>query len=138
MSLQAPLFSALGLGLLLAAPAAAEAPDWESLADVKQIEVLTTNGDGSARETTIWLAVVEGQAYIRTSSRTRWGGNAERDPDIALRIQGTEYPLRASFVTDEGLRERIEKSFREKYGWSDGALDMFRGSTPRIMRLDPR
>ncbi len=136
MSLRAPFFTALGL--VVAAPAAAEVPDWGSLADVKQIQVLTTNEDGSARETTIWLAVLEGQAYIRTSNRTRWGGNVERDPDIALRIEGTEYLLRASFVTDEDLRERVVKAFREKYGWFDGFVNFVRGSSPRIMRLDAR
>ena len=112
--------------------------DWNSVADVGQVRVLTTNQDGTPRETTIWLAVVDGQGYIRTSGWTRWGDNVERNPDIALRIGDAEHPLRASFVEDEALRERVIATFREKYGGFDGFLNVFRGSKPPIMRLDPR
>jgi len=112
--------------------------DWNSVADVEEVRVLTTNEDGTPRETTIWLAVVDGRGYIRTGGWTKWGDNVARNPDIALRIGDTEHSLRASFVEDEALRERIVAAFREKYGWSDGFLDVFRGSKPRIMQLDPR
>ena len=127
------------LACLLGAVAADAAEiDWNSVAEVKEVRVLTTNEDGTPRETTIWLAVVDGQGYIRTSGWTKWGDNVERNPDIALRIGDTEYRLRASFVEDEALRERIVATFREKYGRIDGFLGVFRGSKPRIMRLDPR
>lgn len=123
---------------LTAGPAAAAAPDWKAVAGVKEVKVLTTNEDGSARETTVWLLVLDGQGYLRTSPSTTWGDNVERQPDIALRIEGSEYPLHAVFVDDEALRERVVAGFRAKYGWVDGALNIFRGSKPRIMRLDPR
>ena len=125
-------------GLLGAVAADAAELDWNSVAEVEEVRVLTTNEDGTPRETTIWLAVVDGQGYIRTSGWTKWGDNVERNPDIALRIGDTEHRLRASFVEDEALRERIVATFREKYGRFDGFLDVFRGSKPRIMRLDPR
>jgi len=118
--------------------ASAAEPDWNSVADVQEVRVLTTNQDGTPRETTIWLAVVDGRGYIRTSGWTRWGDNVERNPEIALRIGDTGYPLRASFVEDEALRAKIVATFREKYGRLDGFLGVFRGSKPRIMRLDPR
>jgi hypothetical protein len=121
----------------LAAAAAGAPPDWNAVADIREIEALTANDDSSPRETTIWLIVVEGQGYIRTGG-TRWGNNAERDPDIALRIEGTEYPVRVAFVEDDEEREAISAAFREKYGWIDGMLNVFRGSRPRIMRVDPR
>ena len=128
---------ALAASALCAGVAAAAAPDWSALAEVREIEVLTSDADGSPRETTIWLVVVDGQGYIRTGGTT-WGDNVERSPDVTLRIEGREYPLRASFVSDAPLRERIVAAFREKYGWTDGLLDVFRGSHPRIMRLEPR
>jgi hypothetical protein len=128
----------IALLALAASPALAAAPDWGAVAGVKEVKVLSTNEDGSPRETTVWLVVVDGQGYIRTSRSTRWGGNVERQPDISLRIEGTEYPLRAVFVTDAALRERVIAAFREKYGWIDGAMNFIRGSDPRIMRLDPR
>jgi len=124
---------------LLAAVAAGAAEfDWNSVADVEEVRVLTTNQDGTPRETTIWLAVVDGQGYIRTSGWTTWGDNVVRNPDIALRIGDTEHLLRASFVEDEALRERIVATFREKYGRFDGFVNILRGSKPPIMRLDPR
>jgi hypothetical protein len=130
--------SALLLASLVAAPAAAAGPDWNAVADVEEVEVLTTDEDGAARETTIWLVVVDGQGYVRGGVRGHWGRNAQRDPDVALRVEGAEYALRASPVTDAAARERIEKAFREKYGWFDGLVNVFRGSEPLILRLDPR
>ena len=124
--------------LLGALAAGAAELDWNSVADVGQVRALTTNEDGTPRETTIWLAVLDGRGYIRTSRSTTWGDNVERNPDIALRIGDTEHPLRASFVEDEALRARVVAAFREKYGWIDGPLNVFRGSKPRIMQLDPR
>ncbi len=136
---------AVALGLIVAVAIAAaggsaraETPDWNAIADADTVVISTTNEDGSTRRTTIWLAVVDGEAYIRTSRSTRWGGNVERDPDVVLRGGDTDYRVRASFVEDEALRARIVESFREKYGWTDAVANVMRGSHPRIMRLDAR
>ena len=114
-----------------------EAVDWNRYAEEGTIEVITTNEDGSSRETKVWLAVVEGQGYIRTGN-TGWGGNVERDPDVTLRIGETELPLRVEFVTDETQREAVKAAFREKYGFSDRLMNPLRGKNPKIMRLLPR
>jgi hypothetical protein len=126
--------------ILVMAPiaAGADGPDWDAVVAVEEVDVLTTNEDGSSRETIIWFTLLDGQAYIRTSESTTWGDNVERDPDIVLRIEEVEYPFHAAFITDEAEREKIVASFREKYGWFDGMLNIVRGSSPRIMRLDPR
>ncbi len=136
---------AVALGLIVAVviaaaggSARAAAPDWNAIADADTVVISTTNENGSTRRTTIWLVVVDGEAYIRTSRSTRWGGNVERDPDVALRGGDSVYRVRASFVEDEPLRARIVESFREKYGWTDAVANLMRGSHPRIMRLDAR
>ena len=113
-------------------------PDWVAVADMDDVEVLTTDADGDARETVIWVAVHEGVPYIRTSGGSSWGDNIERDPDMALRIDGVDYPLRATAVADAALLEGIHAAFREKYGWFDGVAGVMRGSSPRIMRLSSR
>ena len=123
--------------LLPALPAAAQGPDWEAVADVGNVTVITTDEDGDPRETTIWLAVVDGQGFIRTGGST-WGENLVRDPELVLRIEGTEYPLRVDFIEDDAFRDRIEAAFREKYGWFDGFIDFVRGGRPKIMHLAPR
>lgn len=119
------------------AAAAAPAPDWQKLADVGTIEVVTHDPDGEVRETTIWFAVLDGQGFIRTGGST-WGENTARDPNVALRIEGTEYLMRADFIEDETLRARVIAAFREKYGWFDGFVDFVRGSHPKIMHMLPR
>ena len=112
-------------------------PDWNSVARVDTVEVFTKNGDGTPRHTTIWLAVVDGKGYIRTGA-TGWWSNIERDPNVVLRIEDKEYPLRAVSVEDALLRQRVEDAFRAKYGFSDRVVGFFFRSVPHIMRLDPR
>ena len=129
--------SILLLLLIAALPADAAAPDWNAVKDVQTVEIVTTDEDGSARDTTIWLAVVDGQGYIRTGNST-WKGNIERNPDVTLRIEETEYPVRAEFVADAALKERVAQTLREKYGFSDSFIDIFRVGEPNIMRLVPR
>jgi hypothetical protein len=122
--------------LLLGAPPAV-AVDWSRYADVDTVTVLTTTEEGETRETTVWLAVVDGQGFIRTGD-TRWGTDVARDPTIALRIGEDRLPLTAEFVEDEALREQVNAAFRAKYGWSDAAIGLFRFGRARIMKLLPR
>ena len=116
---------------------AASPPVWSDVAAVEEVEVLTHDEDGELRETTIWLAVVDGDGFVRTGGSS-WGKNLQRDPSLVLRIEGAEYPLRAEFVEDDGLRDRITDTFREKYGFSDWLITPIRGSRPMIMRMLPR
>ena len=131
--------AALAAALLLLAtlPAFAEALDWAAVADSETIHVLTRDADGDARETKIWLLVLSGEGYIRTSRKTTWGENVERDPEIAIRIGDAEYPVRAHFVDDAAERARIVAGFDAKYG-KNWLFDFIRGDDPRIMRIEPR
>ena len=106
----------VGLCSALLFPSLARAQDWNALDAEREIRVHTVNEDGSARETTIWLVVVDGTPYIRPYSRTRWRGNMKRNPDIVLELAGTEYPVRSEAVTDEALVDRVQAAFRKKYG----------------------
>ncbi|SRR5208283_4097143 len=117
--------------------AAAASPDWNAVAATDTVEVITKNADGTLKDTTVWLVVVDGQGYIRTGN-TRWWSNIERDHDVALRIEGKEYPLRVELVEDPELRQRVVDAFRAKYGWVDRAMDAIRSSTPHVMKLTPR
>ena len=130
----------LFLFVLLTPPTGArgeEPIDWDSHAEEQTVTVVTADEDGSARETTVWLAVLDGQGYIRTGG-TGWGGDIERNQDVALRIGETELLLRVEYVTDEAQRDAVKAVFREKYGFSDWLMSPLRGSNPKIMRLNPR
>jgi hypothetical protein len=130
------LLLACTAGSALAEPAS-QPPAWGELAAEETVEVVTVDADGEARETTVWLAVLDGQGYVRTGG-TRWGENLVRDPRLVLRIGDAEYALRVEMIEDDGLRQRIVAVFREKYGVTDAVLDWIRGDRPKIMRLIPR
>ena len=119
---------AVSLVLALAWAFNAQAVDWAAHAQEQTVIVITQNEDGSARETKVWLAVVDGQGYIRTGSTT-WGGNVEREPAVSLRIGAQELALVAEFVSDPSAREKIVAAFRAKYGWPDRLLSPIRGRT---------
>ena len=131
------LATSLALAVALLCPAAVSAVDWEAVAKVEEIEVLTINEDGTAKETTIWLVVVDGAGFIRTSE-TSWWANVARDPNMTLRISGTKYPLRAEKIPNGELFDRVNDEFREKYGWSDRMISPFRRGGVKIMRMEPR
>ena len=129
---------ALAYGLVAAAaPAAAAAPDWAALRDVDTVVVGTADLDGSPRETTVWLVVVDGSGYVRTGS-THWGDNAVRSGELVLRALGASTPLRIELVEDEAERQRLADAFRAKYGFTDAALSWVRGSRPKLMHLLPK
>ncbi len=127
----------VAVALLAAGPVLAAAPEWAALADEKTVHVMTMDAGGDVGQTKIWLLVLDDVGYIRTSRTTRWGDNVERNPEISLRVNGTDYPLRATFIEDPTQRARLVAGFEEKYG-SNPILNWIRGDNPRIMRLDSR
>ncbi len=129
----------LASGVLASVSLAVEAtpPDWNALAAVETVEILSENADGSAQETTVWIVVLDGEGYIRTGN-TSWYPNLERKPEIAVRIEGKEYAVTAQPITDQALMDRVEAVFNEKYGWSDTIRGWIFRSTPNIVKLVPR
>jgi hypothetical protein len=122
--------------LAVAPRAMAEPPAWGDIAAVETITAITRDEAGDIRETTIWLVGLDGAAFIRTAKSTAWGDDVERNPEIVLRVAGTEYPVRITFIEDEEIRDRVRNAFRDKYGFGDAAIALFRGRGPRIMQVD--
>ena len=131
-----PLLLALA-PLLVAASARADTPDWESLADVKVIEVVTRDADGDLRETKVWFVLVDGASYLRTND-TRWLANLRRDPNLVLRIEGREYEARAEETPGNEIVEAVDGATLEKYGWQERMIHPFRMRKPEILKLLPR
>ncbi len=126
---------ALGIALGLAGPALSAPPDWAAWAELDTVEVITTDEGGEPRGHTIWIALSDGTAYLRTSRRSSWGHNLERDGQLRLRGAPGELSLRAQLVTDAAEIERVTAVFEAKYG---GFMSWFSGlirGTPRIFRL---
>lgn len=129
------LASVAVIALVLVAPAFAAPPDWSAWASLEEVEVITRDADGAARERTVWIAVSDGTGYLRTSQGSSWGDNVERDGQLRLRGTPGELALRAQLVTDAAELERVTAVFEAKYG---GFMSWFSGlirGTPRIFRL---
>ncbi len=112
---------------LLSIGGPAAAADWGSWAGLETIEVITANEDGSDHVTTIWIVVLEGAAFIRTSESSPWGDAVEKAETIGLRGADEARIVRPTAITRSERREQVIAAFREKYGFQDGLLDVFRG-----------
>ena len=133
--LRAAVLPLLGVALLLAGRA--DGFDWEPFEKSDVILVMTHDDDGDLRETKVWVVVVDGSGYVRTNAST-WLENIQRDPQIELRAWGQNYLMRAEEVTDEALKEKIEEAFKEKYGFLQRTMSLFRFREPTVLRLVPR
>jgi hypothetical protein len=129
-----PSVAVLVLALALASVAHAVAPEWNDLADLQTVEVISTNEDGGQRLTTVWIVVLEHQAYLRTGGTT-WGDNVEREGTLRLRVPRGEYTLRAEKVLSPSEIASVEAAFAEKYGRADWWSGFVRFGETRVFRL---
>lgn len=125
---------ALALALVLAGASHAAAPEWNDLAGLDTVEVISTNEDGGQRLTTVWIVVLEHQAYLRTGGTT-WGDNVEREGTLRLRVPQGEWELRAEKVLSPSEIERVEAAFAQKYGNADWWSGLVRFGETRVFRL---
>jgi len=122
------------LALAFAAAAGAAPFDARKYADTRTIDVISTDEGGGSRITTIWIVVIEDQAYIRTGSTT-WGDNVERAGRLKLHDVNGDRPLRAERVHGASEIGRVEAAFHDKYGTSDTLSGYIRFGETRIFRL---
>ena len=123
--------------LVLGGVAHAEYPEWNRFSDVEVIDVLTVDEDGTLRETPVWFVLVNGEAYLRTSS-SRWLENLRRDPNFRIEIEGRIYEAQAEEISDQGMVETVDIASQRKYGWQEYLINFFRMSSPQILRILPR
>lgn len=126
--------ASLVLALALASVSHAAAPEWSELADLETVEVISSDEDGGQRLTTVWIVVLDHQAYVRTAGTT-WGDNVEREGTLRLRVPQGEYTLRAEKVLSESEKHQVVAAFREKYGTTDAVMEIFRFGETRVFRL---
>ncbi len=125
------------LATVLTHTSSAASIDWKAAAAPGVVKIISQNEDGSMRDTKIWIVLVDGRVYIRTGG-TRWYRNIERTPNALLRTGELEHPLRVELVTDGALLQRVNDTFREKYGFSDRLAGIMRFGGTHIMRLVER
>jgi len=135
LDLHPPRLAGALLALAWLFPAAAAAADWAPFAETKTIEIETQDEDGEARETKVWIVLVDGTGYVRTND-SRWLANIRRGSAIEIRAGETTLAVGASEVEDEATRERVEEAFKAKYGAMQKLMSFFRISEPTVLRLE--
>jgi hypothetical protein len=122
------------VALALAAPSAAAESDWAPFAQADVVRIVTWDEDGDERDTSVWMVVVEGAAYVRTND-SRWLANIRRGSRIALRLDETTRPVSAEEVADPALGARVDAAYKAKYGFVQRVMSFFRVREPTLLRL---
>ena len=87
------------------------------------IVVHTVDEAGEPRETRSWVLEDQGRTYIRGGAGG-WTSRVAANPDILVESGGQEREVRGVVQPDAGARVRINRLFREKYGWRDAVVSV--------------
>lgn len=125
-----------GLAVLAAIPTGAMAApcDWQEIDTHKVIEVETTDEGGGARRTKVWIVLLDGVPYLRTSD-SRWLANLRRNSGLVIRAGECQVNATAEEVDEDGLVDTIDAASATKYGWQQRMTRFFRYRKPEILRL---
>ena len=108
--------------------------DWTPAHEDSVVEILTSDMDGSLRETPVWIVVIDGAAYVRTND-SKWLANIRRGSPVRLRIRDVESAMRVKEMQDAGLCGRVEAEFKTKYGFTQRLMSLFRTTEPTVLQL---
>jgi len=132
------LLAAALLPLLLAAPAWTATTDWtpSAWADENTVDLRTTEPGSEPHWFPVWLAVVDGQLYVRLGSRAaaRFDGNATK-PIVGVRIAGKTFERVRGVLAPE-MTDRVTAVMRDKY-WLQGDIIVRHLNHPYTLRLEP-
>jgi len=126
----------LAAALTLALVTAAHAAEWtpELWVDEDTVSLRTTDPDADPHWSPVWVAIVDGQLYVRLGSRA--AGRIERNvtaPLIGVQIAGAEFESVRAEPAPE-MAERVADEIAQKY-WSDVFIRFF--PHPLTLRLVP-
>jgi hypothetical protein len=112
--------------------------DWNPAAWTHESTVVlrTTDPGDAPHWFPVWLAVIDGQLYVRLGSRAagRFDRNVTK-PVIGVRIGGKEFDrVRGVVVPD--MKQRVQDAMAEKY-WLQGDVIVRHMDHPYTMRLEP-
>lgn len=95
----------------------------ELIADTKEVWI-ETRDESKATRTTIWVAVDDGEVYVRSvrGDNGRWYQRAKAEPEVLLGVGEYRVPFLAEPAPDQESIEAASKGFRRKYP-RGGSLD---------------
>lgn len=125
---------AFALIFLAAAAPAQTADPWRSFRDASVVEILTTDANGIARETKVWIVVLKDAGFVRTND-SQWLANIRRGSDVSVRSGETTLAVRVSEIGDAGIKAAVEDAFKAKYGVMQRVMSALRLREPTVLRL---
>jgi len=129
--------------LVLSAPAFGDREEsglegWFGLAEARDVvRIVTQDEDGAERDTKVWFVVVKGDAFVRTND-SRWLANIRRGSRVALRADELELAVTAEEVSDPAVTRAVEEAYKQKYGFVQRVMSVFRMREPSVLRLTPK
>ena len=97
---------------------------------IEVVVVHTVGEAGEPRETRIWILEDQGKVYIRGDAGG-WTSRVAAHPEIELERGARTERVLGVVQDDDGVRRRINRLFREKYGWRDACISMLMGDPAR-------
>jgi len=109
----------------------------------REVDIDTVRLDGKRARATIWIVVGGDQVYVRSvrGERGYWYQSArERPTEVALRVDGMLFPVKAVPASDDASIEAVSAGFQSKYSRSGASLaSMLQPKTlGTTLRLEPR
>jgi hypothetical protein len=90
---------------------------------IEVVVVHTVDESGEPQQTRIWILEDEGKVYIRGGAGG-WTSRVAAHPEIAIEREDASEELLGVVQPDDGVRRRVNRLFREKYGWRDAFISM--------------
>jgi hypothetical protein len=105
-----------------------------------EVAVLRTyEGDGTPRDTKMWVVDYQGAPYVRIGRPGRgWGERLKANPNVELTRAGATSARHAVVVSEPDTRRAVEAAFADKYGWVDWWFGVVIRRNPDTVRLDAR
>lgn len=102
------------------------------------IRLVTRDTEGQLRDTELWIADLEGQAYFRAGSpRVAWLARLESGVPSYLDRQGRMIEIATQVDHDPKLIARLNRAMAEKYGFADRVWGWVRTRDPVAIRILP-
>ena len=110
----------------------------EAFRTTEEVDVETWSPANGARQTIVWIVVVEGMPYLRSvrGSAARWYREIREEPAAAIHVQGRRVPVRAVLADDPSTSTAVSEALAAKYPTDPAMPAMLRpevlGTTLRL------
>ncbi|MEU8847987.1 DUF2255 family protein [Streptomyces sp. NPDC048564] len=90
----------------------------DTVMDAAEIDLRVRHADGRWSARTVWVVVVDGQAYVRSAfgRRSAWYRRVLRQADTQVVVAGVRRTVVLQPVDAPGLVRRVSDAYRAKYG----------------------